>query len=71
MLKKFIIDDLHIDIGNKNIIVAVSGGGDSIALLLIMNVLKQNMKFKIVVAHLDHGLRESSKNEMKFVKKTV
>ena len=66
-VKNFILDELHIPLKNKKIVLAVSGGADSIALLFIMNVLKKSLCFKIVVAHLDHRLRDVSQREKEFV----
>ena len=45
------------------IVVGVSGGPDSMALL---NVLI-NLKYKVVVAHINHGLREEADEETQFV----
>lgn len=41
------------------VVVAVSGGADSVALLLSLNELVkiERLKFEIIVAHLDHRLR--------------
>ena len=39
------------------VIVAVSGGPDSICLLDIINGLKETLGIELVVAHFDHGLR--------------
>lgn len=66
-VKKFILDKLKISLKDKKIVLAVSGGADSIALLVIMNVLKRSLCFKIVVAHLDHRLRDVSQREKEFV----
>jgi tRNA(Ile)-lysidine synthase len=43
-------------------IVAVSGGVDSVALLHMLSVLKQQSpkQYKFVVAHVDHGIRPDS-----------
>jgi tRNA(Ile)-lysidine synthase len=43
--------------GHKHLLLAVSGGADSVALLLAMNALKRSLGFRITVAHLDHRLR--------------
>jgi tRNA(Ile)-lysidine synthase len=43
--------------GHNHVLLAVSGGADSVALLLAMNGLKRSRGFKITVAHLDHRLR--------------
>jgi tRNA(Ile)-lysidine synthase len=44
------------------VVVAVSGGADSTALLLGLDELvrKQKLQLKLTVAHLDHGLRDES-----------
>ena len=66
---KTIKDKNLIQNGDK-IVVAVSGGPDSMALV---NVLK-NLNFygfniKIVVAHINHMLRQEADNEQKYVEK--
>ncbi len=43
--------------GHKHLLLAVSGGADSVALLLAMHALKRDFGFRITVAHLDHRLR--------------
>ena len=50
---------------NATVIVAVSGGGDSTALLLGLDELNRagKLSLKLIVAHLDHGLRKSSKKD--------
>lgn len=50
------------------IIVAVSGGSDSMCLLLILNKLSKELRFKMVVCHVNHGLRENANIDEKFVK---
>lgn len=50
---------------NDKILVAVSGGPDSISLLNILYELKYN----ICVAHVNHGLRENAKIDEEFVLK--
>lgn len=53
------------------VILAVSGGADSTALLLGLNELIQRGKLslRLTVAHLDHGLREQSKEDAAWVKR--
>jgi len=51
------------------VVVGVSGGPDSVALLHILNSLKEIYKIGLHVAHLEHGIRGSeSVEDMKFVK---
>src|SRR5687767_4640467 len=53
------------------VVVAVSGGADSTALLLGLNELIEEGKLslKLTVAHLDHRLREQSKEDAAWVKR--
>ena len=52
-------------IGDK-ILVAVSGGVDSVALILLMDTLQ---KFELNIAHVNHNLRNESSQDELFVKK--
>lgn len=49
------------------VLIAVSGGVDSVVLLDLMNQLPDNQRPTIHVAHVDHQLRSSSKMEAQFV----
>ena len=50
------------------IIVAVSGGPDSVCLLHLLHDLKDELKSGLVVAHYEHGLRpDEDESETKFV----
>src|SRR3989338_2333072 len=50
------------------ILVGVSGGPDSIALLYLLNELKVKLGIKIVVAHFNHALRgKASDIDQEFV----
>lgn len=51
------------------LIIAVSGGEDSVSLLDILNKLKEENDLNLIVAHFDHGLREQSTDDGLFVKK--
>lgn len=54
-----------------NIVVGVSGGPDSMALLNSLINIKQtsNVKFDIVVAHINHMIRTEAEEETKYVQK--
>lgn len=52
--------------GDK-VVVGVSGGPDSVALLYSLNSLKKELRLKLEVAHLDHMLRKDSAGDMAFV----
>ena len=51
------------------VLVAVSGGADSVALLYLLRHAADNMGFYLEVAHLDHALRETSRDDARFVEK--
>lgn len=54
---------------NSTIVVACSGGPDSMCLLNILNELKEELKIQIVVAHVNHKVRIESEKEAEDVKK--
>jgi tRNA(Ile)-lysidine synthase len=60
---------LKLPVSNETIVVAVSGGADSTALLLALEELKScnQLYLDIRVAHLDHGLRKASAKDAKWV----
>jgi len=50
------------------VVVAVSGGPDSVCLLDILHELKDDLRIKLFVAHFDHGLRPGEDDaETRFV----
>jgi len=53
--------------GCDRAVVAVSGGGDSVALLHLLTRLTPKLRPELVVAHLDHGLRRGSGADARFV----
>ncbi len=53
--------------GDSRVVAAVSGGGDSVALLHLIARLAAKRRPAIVVAHLDHGLRRGSPSDRRFV----
>jgi len=60
---------LAIPLSDATIVIAVSGGADSTALLLATEELitRGRLLVRVVVAHLDHGLRKESKADAKWV----
>ncbi|MGI6308083.1 MAG: tRNA lysidine(34) synthetase TilS [Dethiobacteria bacterium] len=69
-LKKLILRERLIEKGDL-IIVAVSGGVDSLSLLHIFNTLREEefFSFSLFVAHLNHGLRgKSAREDAEFVR---
>lgn len=68
-------DTVHAVIGRKGLLqgvkrlgVAVSGGADSVALLCLLSPICKKNKIKLVVLHLDHGLRSTSRQDAQWVK---
>ncbi|SER86480.1 tRNA lysidine(34) synthetase TilS [Lachnobacterium bovis] len=66
-IKDFIIKNKLIQ-KNDRVIAAVSGGADSVALLLTLRELKEVFRFSLEVVHVEHGIRgEQSLADAKFV----
>lgn len=51
------------------VVIGVSGGPDSMALLYIMNQFKEKIGFKIICAHVNHNKRQESEKEQKCLEK--
>jgi tRNA(Ile)-lysidine synthase len=66
-VRKTIVSYGLVNKGDK-IILGVSGGPDSLALLYLLNSLKKEFSLSLHVAHLDHMLRIDSGNDAEFVK---
>lgn len=50
-----------------SILVAVSGGGDSVALLHLLARTSRSSRWQLTVAHLDHAMRRGSRSDLGFV----
>ena len=61
---KIIKDNLR----DESVVVATSGGPDSMALLYLVNSLKESLNLKVVCAHVNHKLRKESDDEAVMVK---
>ena len=63
------VEDWHLT--GKRLVVAVSGGPDSLAMLYALHRLQEALGLTLHVAHLDHGLRgENSTADAAFVAQT-
>lgn len=62
--------NLDLPLSNAVAVVGVSGGADSVALLLALDELikARKLRIQIVVAHLDHRLRTESADDSRWVK---
>lgn len=56
-----------IELKDKTLVVACSGGPDSIALVDLLKQLQKGQKFNLIVAHFDHQLRADSFKETKLL----
>lgn len=74
MLKEKVVETIKkyklIESGDK-IVVGVSGGPDSISLINILHEIKEenilNINFDLIVAHINHKIREEADLDQKFV----
>lgn len=56
-----------LELANKKILVAVSGGADSVALLRALCVYAPSCELELAVVHVNHGIRPESAEEAGFV----
>jgi len=61
--ERFITHELEIDLEGKRIVVGLSGGADSTALLLVMHYLSVRNDFTVLAAHLNHALRDEAADD--------
>jgi tRNA(Ile)-lysidine synthase len=54
---------------NDTVLIAVSGGPDSMALASLLLALRKELCLKLHAAHLDHGLRRDSARDREFVER--
>ena len=60
-IKNYVKDDDYV-------VCATSGGVDSMTLLYLLMLVRKSVNINIVCAHINHNLREESKEEYEFVK---
>lgn len=65
--ERFITRELGVDLEGKLLLVGISGGVDSTALLMVLHYLSQRNGFKVVAVHLDHQLRPESGDDAAWV----
>ncbi len=53
----------------ETLLLALSGGADSVALLDALALLRRPRGFRLVAAHLDHGLRRDSAEDAAFCRR--
>jgi tRNA(Ile)-lysidine synthase len=66
-VRAFVARHALLTVGDS-VLVAVSGGPDSVALLHVLNELREELRLRLEVAHLQHGIRgEQAKEDAQFV----
>lgn len=66
-VKKFCLDNKLVSEGDR-VIIACSGGSDSLAMLDIFLTLRESLGIRVAAAHYEHGIRgEESKADARFV----
>lgn len=65
LIRQYIWDNRLLQNG-QTIIVALSGGMDSVALFYVLNNLKEELGISLICAHYDHGIRETAKRDALF-----
>lgn len=60
-----VIERYHMLTNGATVVVALSGGADSIALISFLNSIKEGYNIKVIAAHINHGIRgeEANKDE--------
>ena len=64
----FLIREVGIKYGDS-VVVAVSGGPDSMALLSLMSDIKKEIDIEVICAHVNHNVRKESADEKVFVER--
>lgn len=54
---------------NDNIVAGISGGLDSMALLMTLYNLREELDFNILVCHVNHGVRDEASLDQDYVRK--
>lgn len=68
-VRRFLQHDLAVNTEGRILLLAVSGGADSLAMLTILSLLRPHLGHSLRVAHLDHGLRVQSLLEAQMVER--
>jgi tRNA(Ile)-lysidine synthase len=65
---RFVEEELGIDLEGRRVLVGLSGGVDSTALLLVLHYLSKRVGFTVGAVHLDHQLRPESTGDAAFAR---
>src|ERR687888_45837 len=61
------LQDLQMVNSGHTVLVAVSGGPDSVAMLHALYQLRERLAIHLIIAHLNHGIRPSAAADARFV----
>lgn len=67
-VKRYIKDNEMLRLDDK-IVVGVSGGADSTALLEVLYLLREEYRLSLYVVHINHGIRAEAAEDARFVEK--
>lgn len=59
---------LHMIEKNDRIVIGVSGGADSVALLLVLLGIREKYALELFVVHINHGIRADASQDAEYVK---
>lgn len=65
------IQDFHMVDSGQTVLLAVSGGADSVAMLHAFAMLRDRLPMQLIVAHLNHGMRPDAAEDALFVETMV
>ena len=68
VIKEYIAKE-ELIVPGDHILVGVSGGPDSVALLTLLQQLSGPLEFDLTACHVDHGLRSEAREEAEFVER--
>lgn len=66
---KAYIEKYRMIVSGDTVVLGVSGGADSVCLLLMLCELAKEMPLKLIVVHVNHGIREEGKRDAAYVEK--
>lgn len=67
-IKAYIHANELLEQGDK-VVVGVSGGADSVALLLVLNEIKAEFTLQLYAVHINHGIRKEASHDADFSRK--
>ena len=63
------IEKYHLLESGDSIVAGISGGADSVCLLLLLQEYRKQVPIELAVVHLNHGIREDAAEDARFVEK--